>query len=235
MKDKKKKCRLISHGTISLKLLYPNEQLNLTRKKRLDSKYSESYYHSFNISGNHFSVSKSYTHRNKISGWKYLNKDIKRIFPYTNELRRKELVSTMQVWIYDEKWERLKRDLLLTSRKYTRHHCEKHNIDLPKDKWGYVDFENHFEMLLMFEKLKPKADVIIFGRDIKNYFNSIDDIREYYGIPDDDIIIIYNTLLETKRKDDDKYNSNKSKKFDDKLDMLCRFCIDNNIKEYIVD
>jgi len=227
--------KLISHGTIGLKLLKPNEKLNLTNTKRIDKSFNEEDCFSFNISGNHIAISMTYIDTNKMKGWMVLNKDIKRHYPNSYELRHPKLVSVIQVWVYDKRFKKLLKNKLLTSRYMTKHHCIKYGHPIKDDIWGKVNLNKDYEMLVKDEKLKPNADILLFSSDALKYFNgSFETLREYYNIPKETIVIVYNTTLRRCMKQEKKYSKYNPTSTDKKIEKLCNDCIDNKISNAIL-
>jgi len=222
------KIKYISHGTIGLNLL-TKQNLNLTSVKKIDEAFGEEDWFSFNITPNHFYYSLSYIGSNKVKGWKILNKNSTKRFPSIPELRQKKLVSAIQVWIYDDRF----KNLPLVTRNYTKHHCIKKGIKLQESE--KLNFSEHRELLIKNQLLKPLTNIIIFGKDILNYFCDFNHIKDFYHIPDSTRIIVDNTYLDGFYNHANKYESRKQRRKGKWLTQHCNYCIDNNIYNYIVE
>ena len=229
--------RLLTHGTVGGKLILQSN-INLTGTQRLDKKHNRYKMFSLNPSKNQFVFAQAYCDTNKTTLSRLMSRDKKRFsmdYKQVNPL----LVAVIQVWVWDYRFDLLLINNQLTSRLYSTAYCERMGInfvDYNDDSlWGKIDLDNHFELTIRDESLLPYPDLIILGRDIKNYTNDFRQIRNLFNIPQKTCIVIADTLLVSKCKRDLKYKKNKQTLSDKRLKRVCLLCLDNNIKEYIME
>lgn len=230
------KINLISHGTIGLYLLKPNQHLNLTSVEKIDKLFNELDYYSFNQSNNQFTFSASYCLSNKNTGWfKYEKpKSIKRRYPKRNELNHPSLYSVIKVWVVDKRFKDLEKQGKLVSRNISKHHYIKNKFKTFKEKEGiYFDMK---ELLIKDKRLVPIEDIIIFGYNIFNDFQDFEHIRDYYNISDKTSIIIDGkSLLEVAEPEESKYKLSKPKSIDIRLTKACMKVLQDDIQNYIIE
>jgi len=228
--------RILTHGTVVGKLVF-GRYINLTGTKKLDKKHGRYGMYSFNPSKNNIQFAKQFCMTNKCNFSRMIAKEPS-LYPTEYDKKNPLLVSAIKVWVWDERFEELKKNKLLTSRKYSTSFCEKNNLDFIdyKDKklWGIVDLDNHFEVIIKNEKLTPKCDCIILGKDILNYCSNSSQIRALANIDDDIKIIVDKTLLISCDAHRKKYESNKPNGSDIRLTNLVFNCIDNEISFLVV-